>query len=345
MSRNNAAKVNMQKSVRRSPAALLKMAESLDRQAEGKLRNRPTHTPRMLKHARTAEREGAQMRRAAEFIRTFARVFAEDLPADLSELKAFQPTKQRFLEIAARRGVLAGNGYHAYYVDGNEWQDTGPEAEAIRDLAASVKRPEQQQAEAEQARQAEIKRMVDELRNVAVEGFFPTPDHVIDQMIAAADMQDSQTVLEPSAGIGSICDRVKAAFPHVDLDAVELCPTLQKILKAKGHAVGGGDFTSWSGNGRQYDRVLMNPPFEKGSDMAHVRQAFNHVKVGGRLVAIMSNGFRYRQTTQAAGFREWLEGLAGDVLELPEDAFNGSNAFRRTGVKAVMVIVQKPGGQ
>ncbi len=345
MSRSNTAKAATKKSVRWSSAALLKMADSLDRQAEDKFRDRPTHTPRMLKHARSAEREGAQLQRAAEFIRTFARVFTDDLPAELSALKGFQPTQQRFLEIAARKGVMVSNGYHGYYVDGNEWQDTGPEAEAIRDLAASVKSPEQQQADAERTRQAEIKRMVDGLRNVDVEGFFPTPDHVIDQMIAAADMQDGHTILEPSAGIGSICDRVKATFPHVELDAVEVRPTFQEILKAKGHAVVGGDFTAWNGNGRQYDRVLMNPPFEKGADMAHVRQAFNYVKGGGRLVAIMSNGFRFRQTNLATGFRAWLEEMAGDVVELPDDAFNGSNAFRRTGVKVVMVTVQKPGCQ
>jgi len=126
---------------------------------------------------------------------------------------------------------------------------------------------------------------------------------------------------------------------------VEVRPTFQEILKAKGHAVVGGDFTAWNGNGRQYDRVLMNPPFEKGADMAHVRQAFNYVKGGGRLVAIMSNGFRFRQTNLATGFRAWLEEMAGDVVELPDDAFNGSNAFRRTGVKVVMVTVQKPGCQ
>ena len=163
--------------------------------------------------------------------------------------------------------------------------------------------------------------------------------------LAAADMHDGQTVLEPSAGIGSICDRVKQAFPHTDLDAVELRDSLAKIIVAKGHAVVGRDFTAWNGNGRQYDRVLMNPPFEKGADMAHVRQAFNHVKAGGRLVAIMSNGFRFRQTSRATGFRAWLEEMDGDVTDLPEDAFNGSNAFRRTGVKAVMVAVQKPGWQ
>jgi phospholipid N-methyltransferase len=180
--------------------------------------------------------------------------------------------------------------------------------------------------------------MIDELRNVDIEGFFPTPDAVIDMMLAAADMHDGQTVLEPSAGIGSICDRVKQAFPHTDLDAVELRDSLARILVAKGHAVVGRDFTAWNGNGRQYDRVLMNPLFEKGADMAHVRQAFNHVKPGGRLVAIMSNGFRFRQTSRATGFRAWPEEMDGDVTNLPEDAFNGSNAFRRTGVKAVIRI-------
>jgi phospholipid N-methyltransferase len=79
----------------------------------------------------------------------------------------------------------------------------------------------------------------------------PTPDAVIDMMLAAAHMHDGQTVLEPSAGIGSICDRVKQAFPHTDLDAVELRDSLTKILVAKGHAVVGRDFTAWNGNGRQ----------------------------------------------------------------------------------------------
>jgi hypothetical protein len=59
----------------------------------------------------------------------------------------------------------------------------------------------------------------------------------------------------------------------------------------------------------------------------------------------MSNGFRFRPTSRATGFRAWLEEMDGDVTDLPEDAFDGSNAFRRTGVKAVMVAVQKPGWQ
>ena len=341
MTRTTKTKAAPKKSARWSPAALLKLAATLDRQAMEKLRDRPTHTSRMLKHARSAEREGAQLQRAAEFIRVYCHALDHaDRPAALA---GFVPSKDRFLQIAARKGVMVSNGYHGYYADSDEWQDTSPEADAIRSLADNTKTPDQQQAEADQARQREIDRMIDQLRNMDIDGFFPTPDAVIDMMLAAADMHDGQTVLEPSAGIGSICDRVKQAFPHADLDAVELRDALAKILKAKGYAIVGRDFTAWNGNGRQYDRVLMNPPFEKGADMAHVRQAFNHVKPGGRLVAIMSNGFRFRQTSRATGFRAWLQELEADVTDLPEDAFNGSNAFRRTGVKAVMVTVQKPG--
>lgn len=48
---------------------------------------------------------------------------------------------------------------------------------------------------------------------------------------------------------------------------MELRPSVQKIPVAKGHAVVGRDFTGGNGNGRQYDRVPMNPQFEKGADM------------------------------------------------------------------------------
>jgi len=140
-----------------------------------------------------------------------------DCPAALD---GFVPSKDRFLQIAARKGVMVSNGYHGYYVDSDQWQDNSPAAEAIRALADKAKTPDQQQGErggvsppVNSARQREIKRMIDQLRNVDIEGFFPTPDAVIDMMLAAADMHDGQPVLEPSAGIGSICDRVKQALP------------------------------------------------------------------------------------------------------------------------------------
>ena len=63
-----------------------------------------------------------------------------DRPAALD---GFVPSKDRFLQIAARKGVMVSNGYHGYYVDGPEWIDSSPEAEAIRGLADNAKSPEQ----------------------------------------------------------------------------------------------------------------------------------------------------------------------------------------------------------
>ena len=45
------------------------------------------------------------------------------------------------------------------------------------------------------------------------------------------------------------------------MTAVELNGTLFDVLEAKGHQVDRGDFMEHQG---EYDRVVMNPPFEKG---------------------------------------------------------------------------------
>ena len=57
--------------------------------------------------------------------------------------------------------------------------------------------------------------------------------------------------------------------------------------------------------------------------MAHVRQAFNHVKPGGRLVAIMSNGFRFRQTSWDTGFQDLGK------FELASDEFSIALALQQ----------------
>jgi hypothetical protein len=322
-------------------AQLRAMADRLEEQSADKFRDRPTHTARMLKHARSAEREGAQMRRAAQFIRAYCDAAeAGTLPAVLAEARP--PAKAGFLEIAARKSRHVSNGYHGYLVDTDEWVNEHKIAVAIRELAEAGMSDEDRQAEADQAKQLEIKRMIDELRNCDIEGFFPTPPAVIDRMLEAADMEDGTTVLEPSAGLGDIVDRVKAEYPHAEIDAVEIRPSLQKILKAKGHGTVGGDFLEFNGNGRQYDRVLMNPPFEGGADMVHVRHAFNLVKPGGRLVAIMSAGAFFRMGNRAKGFRSWLGEFDPQVTDLPDDAFQ-TDAFRKTGVQTKLVVIDKPG--
>jgi 16S rRNA G1207 methylase RsmC len=88
-------------------------------------------------------------------------------------------------------------------------------------------------------------------------------------------------------------------------------------------------------NEASYDRIVANPPFADGQDIAHVTHALAFLRPGGRLVAIMSSGFTFRQDRAALAFRDLVEERGGTVEELSADAFKVSG----TGVRAVLVTI------
>lgn len=57
----------------------------------------------------------------------------------------------------------------------------------------------------------------------------------------------------------------------------------------------------------KYDRILMNPPFERLQDVDHVKKAYDHLKEGGRVIAIMGESAFFNSTKKAVEFRDWLE--------------------------------------
>lgn len=70
--------------------------------------------------------------------------------------------------------------------------------------------------------------------------FFPTPAGVADEMIEAADIKPGMSVLEPSAGMGHIADRIREA--GAEPDVIELSSDRRELLEAKGYEVVGKDF-------------------------------------------------------------------------------------------------------
>lgn len=171
-----------------------------------------------------------------------------------------------------------------------------------------------------------------------LEGFFPTPAPVIDQMLDYADIRDGQSVLEPSVGKGDIVDAVKSRHPDASVTGMEYNRELKNVLDAKGHEIEYGDFMGHQG---QYDRIVMNPPFERGQDREHVQHAFNQLKPGGRMVAIMSSGPFHRTQKADEAFRQWLDSVGGEVHDLPEGSFAGNDSFRQTGVNTKMVVIDR----
>lgn len=167
-------------------------------------------------------------------------------------------------------------------------------------------------------------------------GFFETPDTLASEIVLTADLGDRMRVLEPSAGRGAIADVVAYMCPGCRLEVVEIQEENRKVLKGKGHRLVGKDFMKFKKKG--YDRIVMNPPFAKQQDIAHVRHAFSLLKPGGRLVSVMGASVKFRSDKKAVSFREFLEEHGATVVDLPPETFREAGTL----VNAVLVTVDKP---
>lgn len=190
--------------------------------------------------------------------------------------------------------------------------------------------------DADAERQRSIKAKERQLANAKIEGFFPTPKAIVDKMLDEADIQPSEKVLEPSAGKGNIADAIRENYLDNALDVVEWNASLNELLSEKGHNVVGVDFLQHSG---EYDKIIMNPPFEKGQDIDHIKHAYSLLNDGGRVVCIMSEGPFYRSDKKATEFREWLDEVGGVSEKLPDGSFK--TAERSTGVNTRLVVIDK----
>lgn len=135
--------------------------------------------------------------------------------------------------------------------------------------------------------------------------FYPTPEHIAAEAVslAAAGSVKGHRWLEPSAGAGNLV----ALFPEGMLvDCIEVSALHAAILRARGHEPIVADFLKVPNTMRQYDRVVMNPPYSEGRWRAHVEHAASMVKPGGRLVAILPESARGKRLLP--GFTEsWGE--------------------------------------
>lgn len=181
-----------------------------------------------------------------------------------------------------------------------------------------------------------------ELIGKKLPGFFPTPMPIIDDMLEYAEIESGHSVLEPSCGKGDIVAAILNQDLEVQLTAIEQNRTLADILNAKNIDALFEDFLDHTG---LYDRIVMNPPFEQGQDIEHVRHAYERLVPGGRLVSIMSEGPFFRQDKKSTEFRTWLDEVNGNSEKLPGDAFNSAAAFRQTGVQTRILTIQKPAAQ
>ena len=298
------------------------MAERLQDTIEALRSDRRANTPKQRKQATIARYEGERQERTQAGLRALAAAYRNGgIPATLAGVR----TKARVYDIMGRH-VDAGLGYYEYR-ETDQWQDNSTEAVALRQLAGLATE------DPEAIRKRTLADRLDRVKLLNIPGYYPTPPEVVAEMMRLADIRPGHSVLEPSAGTGSLADAAGAAGNVVY--CWEINQALAEILKLKDHFVAGHDFMACTHPIPYVDRVLMNPPFEKGQDMEHVRKAFAALKPGGRLVAVMSPGPFFRNDRKATDFRQWFYALGAYKRELPNGAFKASG----TSTSAVIAVI------
>ncbi len=171
---------------------------------------------------------------------------------------------------------------------------------------------------------------------------FDTPEMLARQVVARAEIADGMEVLEPSAGLGALALAARdchGVVTCVEIDEKRFDRLVEKV-GATFRALKRYDFLKLA-PAPCFDCVVMNPPFTRDQDIAHVRHAAQFLKPGGRLVAIMSGGVTLRTRGAAPAFREWVASLGGTIEKLPDNAFAESG----TNVSTVLVVVDISGGE
>lgn len=160
--------------------------------------------------------------------------------------------------------------------------------------------------------------------------YYPTPEALARRMVSIAGIQPGESVLEPSAGQGAIARFVPGC------DCVELHPGNREILARRGFHVVGEDFMTWA-PAKEYDVVIMNPPFTGGQDAAHVLKAIGMAR--RKVVAIVSNAVN---TSRRAVYRDLREALSDDRLKVGIELLE-SDTFRQSGanVHTLLLTVEK----
>ncbi len=158
--------------------------------------------------------------------------------------------------------------------------------------------------------------------------FFPTPAELARKVVALAEIKDGEQCLEPSAGRGAIAQFMPGC------DCIELNPDNAAYLKEHGFNVVHDDFMTFEPK-KEYDVIVMNPPFNKGQSVRHVTKAIQMAK--RCVVAITDFGITYRNDRATAEFRELVKSHGGTIEPVEEGAFKESG----TMIKTCIVTVRK----
>lgn len=177
-----------------------------------------------------------------------------------------------------------------------------------------------------------------EKRNLKKEfQFFATPNDLAEKLVFYADLKNHDTILEPSAGQGAIIEHINKQCSVLP-DCFELMEVNKIILNKTDlkFELVGDDFLK--SDSKEYSKIIANPPFSKNQDITHVYKMFDKLNRGGKIVTIMSKHWQNSTNKKETEFRNWLEELEAEVVEINAGEFKESG----TSIATVIVLIDKP---
>jgi predicted RNA methylase len=175
--------------------------------------------------------------------------------------------------------------------------------------------------------------------------YFPTPRELAEFIANESDepFGGATTMLEPSAGWGSMIEAARKRWPDIKVTAVELDALNAATLIAKGVEVIEADFLAHDFGDARFDIILMNPPFSTKADrnvwVAHLRKAFDLLAPDGELSCIVPSGMWQGSSLRLfVELRDWLL-LHGATIEAHE---HGAFKESGTGVKTATIKMSRP---
>lgn len=164
--------------------------------------------------------------------------------------------------------------------------------------------------------------------------FFETPEDLAEELVKYIPKElPSNTILEPSAGRGSIVRAVNKLRPELKVCHCELMELNRKMFNGNSIFIK-DDFLALD-NKDKFDVVIANPPFNKNQDIEHFYKMVECANI--RVISIMSKHWKHCNNKKETAFREFLSANKTQVIDIEAGRFKSSG----TMISSCIVIFDK----
>lgn len=297
------------------------LADNMQSKIDDFFRDRPTHTPRMMKQFQSAQLDGQKLERGQKLLRALSVVLRDGTITD--ELRVIGG-KAQAIGIVSTKKELVTNGYHDYFrCTGEPLYDDSLTLQAFGLISGTSEEEETKKGE------RDLQHKIASVKNSKITGYFPTTGQALEQLMTLADINAGHRCLEPSAGRGDIADEIQLYGAFVD--CIESNYALVEILELKGHNTCQDDFLSCKPDFTRYDRIVMNPPFEHDDAAAHIEHALKFLETDGLLTAIIPNGMMNKTTPKIRSLQNLLDG-GYEIIEMDAKSFSSEGTNVNTQI-------------